>query len=437
MILNKVYNSLFSFNEKGQLVNEIVKDYSINENNLEIRIKIKNDFFFSTGKNLDSKDVVDSINLYLNKKTNYPYRANLNFIKRVIKTNKYEFTLKLKHKFSPWKNYLTFKILNSNEINKIKIQNYKTHLFSGTGYFTFKSINSPQKIILKKNPYAKSNIDKLIFKVILDVKTTPLKIISNEIDVAEVLKQDIKPFEKNKRIKLLKFNKFGYYFLVFNSNKDINYEIKKLIYNVLFNTDFLKKFLNNRGMIVKSPILLLNNSDKIKHIKEKPRKLKSKIRLSILTNNKSRLKRNFILFLCKELKKYNLYLNPIFFEYHKFIKTLKSSNFEIALSGFLLDIDYDINDILNSKSPFNYSRFSNKVFDDLLKSGTKEMNQEKRKKIYIKLHNLWLKELPIIPIFSLYYYLGINNKIRPTKFYSLVGSITDPLYKIHLWNIIN
>ncbi len=437
MILNKVYNSLFSFNERGKLVKEIVKDYSINENTLEIKIKIKNDFFFSTGKNLDSEDVIGSINLYLNKKTNYPYRANLDFIKRVIKTNKYEFLLKLKHKFSPWKNYLTFKILNSNEIKRIKPENYKTYLFSGSGYFSFKSIDPPQKIILKKNPYAKSNIDELIFKVILDVKTTPLKIISNEIDVAEVLKQDIKAFEKNKKIRVLKFNKFGYYFLVFNSNKDINYDIRKLIYNVLFNTDFLRKFLNNRGMIVKSPILLLNNSEKIKHLRETPIKLKSKIRLSILTNNKSRVKRNFILFLCKELRKYNLYLNPIFFEYHKFIKTLKSSNFEIALSGFLLDIDYDINDILNSKSPFNYSRFSNKEFDYLLKKGTMEMNEEKREGIYIKLHNLWLKELPIIPIFSLYYYLGINNKIRTKKFYSLVGSITDPLYKIHLWDINN
>jgi len=439
MILNKVYNSLFSFDNKGNIINELVKSYKINKNKLEIKINLKKNYFFSNGKNLNSQDVIESIKLYLNRKSKYPYRSNLNFIKSIRPVNKYEFVINLKYKFAPWKNYLTFKILNYEEIQKLNPNEYKTHLFLGTGNYRFYKVKPPSKIILLKNEYSKekNNFEKLVFKVILDTKTNPLKLINKEIDIAEILVEDVKPFEKNKKIRILKFNKFGYYFIVFNLKRNIDYKIRKLFYNTLYNTKFLKKFLNNRGKIVKSPILLLNNSKRIKHIKEKPEKLNSRIRLTILTNSESRIRRNFILFLTKEMKKHNIYLKPLFFEYHKFIKSLKSKNFDIALSGFLLDIDYDISDIVHSKSPFNYSNFSNTEFDELLESGNRELDEVKRKNIYIKIHNKWLKELPIIPLFSLYYYVGINKKITPNNFYKIVGSITDPLYNINLWNLIN
>jgi peptide/nickel transport system substrate-binding protein len=162
--------------------------------------------------------------------------------------------------------------------------------------------------------------------------------------------------------------------------------------------------------------------------------LEKPLRVRVLTNSESKIRKEFVLFVRNELKAFNIFIEPLFLEYHTFLKYIKSSRFDIAVSGFLLDIDYDMKDIFYSGSYFNYAKFQNPEMDVLLDRGLREFDPVKRKAIYLKAHDIWLKELPLLPLFNLYYYVGISNRIKiPDTVSTLVSSESDFLFNIEAW----
>jgi len=74
--------------------------------------------------------------------------------------------------------------------------------------------------------------------------------------------------------------------------------------------------------------------------------------------------------------------------------------------------------------------------DRLLERGLKEFDPVKREAIYLETHRIWLEELPLIPLFSLYYYVGVSNRIKiPGNVSTLVGAEGDFLFDIRQWKM--
>ena len=137
---------------------------------------------------------------------------------------------------------------------------------------------------------------------------------------------------------------------------------------------------------------------------------------------------------CPELKVLGIELEPVFVEYHSFLDCLKRKDFDMALSGFLLDIDYDMRDILATGSYFNYAGFSSPDMDRLLADGLTELNPQKRASIYLEAHDIWRRHLPILPLFNLYYYVGVSSNVKiPPDTCRLMGSTGDFLQNIRQW----
>ena len=159
-----------------------------------------------------------------------------------------------------------------------------------------------------------------------------------------------------------------------------------------------------------------------------PRKLK------ILTNSESVVRKQLVLFLCEEMKAFNIELEPVFVEYQTFLKYLKQGDFDLAVSAFLLDMDWNLKDILGSDGYFNYAGFSEQKMDEVLEKGLHEMDAGKRRKIYDHAHDLWLQSLPLIPLFNLNYYMGISRALEiPKSRFSLIGSCGDVFYNLQGW----
>ena len=443
IIANKVYDALYYFDNNGEAKSRIIKSEKIiiEDNATIIEILLKKDIFFSDGKVLTANDIIKTLKLLKNEKFFSPYRVYLGIIKDVKQKSKFRIIFKLNKKNANWRNYLTFKILNSNEIKNIDPNIFKSKVLSGTGPLKFELINRPSKIVFSINKFYKTNTykikkyTKVEYLVVLYTHNSPLKLMNNEIDIIGLPHETVSVYKSNlnwqKNYNLLKYNKFGYTYLVFNLNKKkLNLNIRKIIYTVLHTNGFLKRFIKNKGKIVKSPFLLLNKDIRTSLLITNP--LKNKIKISILSNTKSRIKREFILFLVKELKDYNIHLKPVFLEHQLMLAKIKKKDFEMAISGFLLDIDYDMKDILYSSAYFNYSGYKSKQMDKYLDMGLNEFNM--RKDIYIKAHNLWTKDLPFIPLYNLYYYMGVSKQVKiPTNITSLVGSSGDFLQNIDKW----
>jgi peptide/nickel transport system substrate-binding protein len=447
-IMNKVFNGLFYFDEKGNIQKELVEKVHF-ENTVEIVIELKKNIFFSDGKELAADDVVATVELLQDKRFKYPYVSNLQFIQRLERIDRYRFKITMPYRFAPWQAYLTFKILNSHEIKDVSPESFRDMILSGTGPYKFKTFKRPTKITLELNPAhtipahlvsIPGKMFKLIEYIVISyTHLAPLKLINNEIDICELQPENAAAYQQTKSEKwhqsfsLLRYKKFGYTYLVFNlRNSLITKNLRSLFYDLLLNGDFLARFLKDRGERVVSPFLLLNSKVKPMQLKAAP--LENPIRLNILTNSESKLRKQLVLFLREELKSFNIHLQPVFLEYHTFREYLKKGRYDIGVSAFILDIDYDMTDIFSSDSYFNYAHFRSPEMDALLQQGLRELNPGKREEIYLKAHRLWLENLPLIPLFNLYYYVGVSQYIGiPARRVEIVGSVGDFLYNILEW----
>lgn len=437
-IANKIFNSLFYFDCRGRVEKGLAEAYWVENNGKKIIIELKKNIFFPRGRELNSDDVVSTIKLLKDKEFKYPYAADISFVKEARKIGKFKFSLILQDRLAAWKNYLTFFILNAEEIN-VAPGKFRHTALSGTGFYKIKEIIEPRKIVLElnkpgKNPLLYRYIEYIIVK---NTNLVPLKLINDEIDICELQPENI-PAYKNiqrwqKKFTIANYKKFGYTYLVFNlKNAKITRDTRRIFYNVLTHGDFINKFLTGRGEQVKTPFLLLN--DKIEPEEFAVENPGKPVRLKVLTNSESKLRKDFVLFLRTELESNNIFLEPLFLEYHTFLQYLKNSRFDIAVSAFLLEIDFDMKEIFQGGSSFNYAKYNNPRMDLLLDRGLRELDSEKRENIYQEAQRVWLNDLPLIPLFNLYYYMGISRRIKiPPETYELIGSSGDFLFNIDKW----
>jgi peptide/nickel transport system substrate-binding protein len=438
-VVNKIYQSLFYFDQQGVIRPELVASYSCDEARLEVALTLNSNARFADGSAVGSRDVMATVALLKDPRFEYPYLSDLDFLENVEAVDPLHLRIKLKKGFAPWKNYLTFKVLRAGEIKRIAPEKFRQFVPMGSGPYRLVSMNEPREFELEKNPFwtQRRSYDRIRYSVLLEPRQAPLKLLNAEIDAVEIQSDDAKAYSRlnnwQKHFRLLKYNKFGYTYLVFNlKNPAIDKNIQKIFFNRLLETRFLDDFLQGMGEKVFSPFLYLNSGKSAEPFPVS--RLPKRRSLKILTNSESVLRKQLVLFLCEEMKAQSIDLEPVFVEYQTFLKYLKQGNFDLAVSAFLLDMDWNLKDILSSSGYFNYAGLSDPRMDAVLEEGLREMNAEMRRGKYRRAHDLWLESLPFLPLFSLNYYMGVSKNIFvPQNCFKVVGSCGDFFYNLQDW----
>ena len=438
-VMNKIHQALFYFDQEGEIRPELVESARCDEGQLTISLTLRKGICFSNGAAVQSRDVMATIGLLKNPLYEYPYLADLNFIEKVVVIDHLNFRIKLKEKFAPWKKYLTFKILNANDIQALNPGEFRKRIPLGCGPYQIETVDEPRAIVLRENPYylKRNSFEKIAYSVLRDPRQGPLKLLNGETDAVEVQADDVRSYnllpQWREYFNLLKYKKNGYTYLVFNlKNPLVDVNLRRLFYNRLFHSPFLDTFLNGAGEKVYSPFLNLSAAV---HPKSLPAvSLTQRRCLRILANSESVLRKQFVLFLCEEMKPFNVELEPVFVEYQTFLKYLKQGNYDLAVSAFLLDMDWNMKDILSSPGYFNYAGLADAKMDALLEAGLREMDEKKRRQIYLSAHERWLESLPLIPLFNLDYFMGISRALKiPAGQFRVVGSTGDFFYNLQGW----
>ncbi|MCX6557932.1 MAG: ABC transporter substrate-binding protein [Candidatus Aminicenantes bacterium] len=438
-VMNKIHQALFYFDPAGEIRPELVADWQWDEGRLEISLTLKKGVRFANGAALRSQDVAATIELLKNPIYEYPYLSDLAFIEKIAVVDPWRMRIKLKEKFAPWKNYLTFKILSADDIGGCAPGAFRSRLPMGCGPFQIEKVNEPRAIVLKENPYYgnRGSFTHVVYSVLRDPQQGPLKLLNDELDAVDVQSDDVQSYhqlpEWRERFRLVRYKKFGYTYLVFNlKNPLIDLNFRRLFYNRLLASPFLDAFLKGAGEKVFSPFLYLSDSVRARPL---PAAAPSQRRhLRILANSESTLRTQLVLFLCEEMKAFNVELEPVFVEYQTFLKYLKQGNFDLAVSAFLLDMDWNLKDILSSSGYFNYAGFVDAQMDALLESGLREMDEKKRRLIYLDAHERWLASLPFIPLFNLNYFMGVSKLLKiPAGRFQTIGSTGDFFYTLQDW----
>jgi peptide/nickel transport system substrate-binding protein len=438
-VMNKIHRALFYFDPDGAIVPELVDSVSWDESRLMISITLKKNIRFANGAAVQSRDVSATVELLKNPAYEYPYLSDLDFIEKIVVIDPLNFRISLKGKFAPWKNYLTFKILNADDIHGLDPPEFRKHLPLGCGPYRLEAIHEPREIILNENPFylKRGSFKQITYSVLNDPRQGPLKLLTHEIDAVEIQADDVQSYGLLPRwrqsFSLQKYNKFGYTYLVFNlKNSRIDLNMRKLFYNRLLDSPFLDDFLKGAGEKVYSPFLGLSAAAGRQTLPTVP--LPQRRRLRILANGESVLRKQLVLFLCEEMRRFNIALEPVFVEYQTFLKYLKQGDFDLAVSAFLLDMDWNLKDVLSSTGYFNYAGSSDASMDDLLEAGLREMDDKKRRQIYLNAHRRWLQTLPLIPLFNLDYVMGISRSIKvPDERFRMIGSCGDFFYDLRGW----
>jgi len=437
--VNRTHQSLFYFDRLGDIRPELVDSFSCSASGLEITLALKPGVRFSDGSHLGSRDIVATVALLKDPSFEYPYLSDLDFLDQVEAIGPLALRIRLKGKFAPWRNYLTFKILHAEEIRGFDPKKFRRHAPLGSGPYRLTAVDAPQGFAFAENPFwpRRLRFKKIVYSMLAEPRQAPLKLLNDEIDAVEIHGDDARTHAKLKKwrecFRLLSFKKFGFTYLVFNlRNRQLNANLRRTVFNRLFNTRFLDVFLEGSGDRVFSPFLRFGAAKRPRPFQTEP--LTGRPRLKILTNSESVTRKQLVLFLCEEMKACGIELEPVFVEYQSFLQYLKQGHFDLAVSAFLLDMDWNMKDILSSSGYFNYARYSDPRMDAVLEDGLREMDEDQRRKKYDRAHELWLEALPLIPLFSLNYYMGVTRQIAvPGKRVEVIGSCGDFFGDIQDW----
>ncbi len=438
-VANKIYQSLFYFDPQGIPRPELVDSYSCNEAGREILLTLKPGARFADGSALDSHDVAATIALLRDPQFEYPYAADLDFLAKAEAVGPLALRLELKGKFAPWRSYLTFKVLSADELQRVDPGDFRDRVPMGSGPYRLAGVKEPGGFELERNPRWPGGLrfDRIRYAILGDPRQAPLKLLNSEVDAVEIHGDDAAAYGRLKkwrrRFRIFSYKKFGYTYLVFNLRRPaIDRDLRRRAYNRLQATRFLDDFLAGRGERVFSPFLLFGKDKRPRPFPAAPAPRRQRLR--IMTNSESAVRRQLVLFLCEELRADGIELEPVFVEYRMFLQRLKQGDFDLAVSAFLLDIDWNMKDILSTSGYFNYAGYSAAAMDAALESGLREMDDEKRREIYGRAHDLWRAELPLIPLFNLNYYMGVAREITPPRErFELIGSCGDFFYHLQGW----
>ncbi|MGQ9618350.1 MAG: ABC transporter substrate-binding protein, partial [Candidatus Aminicenantia bacterium] len=390
-IADKVFSGLFTIDRYGNVVTDLVKQFKEEENYLIIALK--ENLFWHDGRRVTTNDLIFTFNLMRDRNFQYPYINDLDFIKEIVPIDSKRAKIIMNKKFAPYLLYLTFKILPSH----MKEESRRPDRFlPGTGPFKFYEVKFNQFLLLKRNEkYFRGTPEIKFYKLVVnpDPLINPLKLIKGEIHIGEIEHEIYRSMKGrkdfNSNVSVIPFKKNSYTYLAFNiRNPSLKKEMRKAIAHSIPRKKMVENLLMGMGEVSDSHIILkkwkINGLDyeynpeiSIKIIKDlgwrKEKKYFEKdgknLEFTLVTNGESILRRRCATIIENELEKIGIKVEIKLYEYLSFRNALKKGDFDLAISGYLMDLDPNVWDLFSSRGILNYSGFSNPHVDDLLLKG--------------------------------------------------------------------
>jgi len=266
-LINLIYSGLFKYDSQGNLIPDLIKEYSIEEDNKTYLITLRQDVLFHDETPLTADDVIFTIKTIQNPDFQSPIQAQWLDVE-VEKISDYQIKLTLKNSYPAFLETLTLKILPSHIWKNISSQNFPLCNYNfepiGSGPFEIKNVN-------KDNTGEISSIALEKFSKYYNKKPYLNKIsfmfFSNEGQLYQAAKNNIidafSPISLSDYKEVYKFNEHSfvmprYYALFFNpkekellTNNDV-----RLALNYATNKEEIKNIvLHDKGTIISSPFL--------------------------------------------------------------------------------------------------------------------------------------------------------------------------------------
>ncbi|MEH7332506.1 ABC transporter substrate-binding protein [Neobacillus drentensis] len=328
----------------------------------------------------------------------------------VIGTNQVKFTLK--QPFAPLLSYLDIGIVPKHIAEKNDNSLSSTPI--GTGPYKMVEWDKNSKISFEANDSywnGKPKTKKVTYFIIPDNSTRVASLESGDIDLVHspLSPQDIKRIKGNDKFVVKEMEGLGFTYLNFNQKNPILSDLKvRQAISYLVNKEVISKDIyQNMDKPGKSPIIPPSwaYTDNISGYSYDPEKAKAlfkeagwedtngdkvldkngkKLTITLSTHSEDPNRIQTVEYLQNEFTKFGIQTEVKTSEFPTFNTALTEGKFDIALVGWLNQVDPDRSfyNPFHSKGGSNYGKYSNPQVDSLLDKGRTTLDQNERTKIY-------------------------------------------------------
>lgn len=452
-----IFNGLTAHDKDNKIIPALAESWNFDKSTNTYTFNLRKDIKWHDGQPFSADDVKFTVESIKNPKNASEIASNYEDVTGVEVVDDNTIKISLNAPNTAMLDYLTVGVLPKHILQGKDIT---TDSFNqnpiGTGPFKLEKWDRGQNIILVKNKdyFAKQpSIDKVVFKIVPDDKIKSVQLKSGELDLAQVTPKDIENFEEDNNFDVRIMKTADYRGILYNFNSKFFKENKSLPNALSYAIDrnaIIDSVLLGHGEEAYSPLQMgeYNNPDIEKfeydknRAKEEIEKLGWKLgKDNIYEKNGEKLSFEIV---CGEgdqvrIDMANLcsqQLREIGVESKVRINSkIDWENQDSYLIGWGSPFDPDDHTykVFGTGKGSNYSSYSNKAIDELLKKARETDNNEEKIMYYKKFQEEMTKDMP-------YTFISYIDSIYVAK--SNIKGITDETVLGHhgvgiFWNIVD
>jgi len=469
-----VYSSLFKYNDKSELIPDIVEDYQIKEDGLIYEISLKENVFWHDGEQLTADDIIFTIKTIQDPEYQSPLKNNWQGVK-AEKIDQYHIVFRLNNIYAPFLHNLTIGILPKHRWAGISPQDFPLAVYNlepiGSGPYQFVESGKDENgkiewIELKRNEnfYLGQGEAPFIKKIIL-------RFYSSQDDLINAYAQrdidGLNFISATNQLELEKINNFSlyeismpeYYALFFNQEKNELLSDKNIRLALAYAIDkdkIIEEIINYKGNLIDSPFLpgwpaYTENITKYNFDLEKSKEIleedgwqdqnnngilekeidgeTKELEIEILTTNWATLKETANL-IKEQWEKIGARVNLKIEEIaHIQTEFIQPREYQVLLFGEVLSAEPDPFAFWHSSQSaehgLNLSLYKNNEADKLLEEARQITNLEERFKKYTEFQKILTEDIPAIFLYSPTYLYPVYKKVQGIS----LEKISHPCYR--------
>ncbi|MBU4477734.1 MAG: peptide-binding protein [Candidatus Omnitrophica bacterium] len=444
-----VYNGLLKYDKDLNLTGDLAQSWDVQDGGLVIVFHLRRNVKWHDGTAFTADDVDFTYRKLIDPSVRTPYSGDFERVKSLEVIDSFTLKITYKEPFSPglssWAmNIMPKHLLENEDLNSTAFARNPV----GTGPFVFKKWKTQEMIELEANPdyfEGRPYIDRCIFRVIPDTATMFLELQNLGIDYMglsplQYVRQTDTPFFK-KYYQKFRYQGFSFTYLGYNLSdpKFQDVRVRQAINYAVDKQEIIQGVLLGMGSECTGPFALRSwayNTD-VKPVEYDTQKALSLLaeagwrlnkqgylqkgaevfEFTITMNQGNDERKHAAEIIQKRLQKIGMKVKIKVVEWSAFINEfINKRKFEAVLLGWSLSLDPDIYDIWHSsktkEGEFNFIAYRNEEVDRLLEEGRREFGQEKRKRIYHRIHEIIYEEQPYMFLYNADSLPVINSRFK-------------------------